>query len=73
MSSTSSEMLTNDQAASTPYSIEREGLLRMGGLYAWIIVTVAIILIAAMLAQIEHSKPTAHGAFERAQEASFVR
>ncbi|MET4639986.1 hypothetical protein [Mycetocola sp. 2940] len=60
----SSETLTHDPVtmqAVPPAPIERTHFTRMGGIYAWVLVTVAIFFLAAMLAGMEDAQASSAG------------
>jgi hypothetical protein len=63
-------MLSGDKTASPSLTVEREGVLWMPGLYAWVIVTVVIALLAATLTQVEHSKSTTDPQIGRTEVAA---
>lgn len=59
----SSETLTHDSAMQPVPSapVERTHFTRMGGIYAWVFVTVAIFALAAMLAGMEDAQASSGG------------
>jgi hypothetical protein len=72
MSSTDRQTLTRETATIRPAPAGPTHFARMGGLYAWIVVTLGIFMLAGMLSGMERGSEAADTGVQRTETVSTV-
>ena len=72
MSSAATETVTHDNGTIRPARAEQSHVARMAALYAWIGVTLAIFVLAGMLAGMEDAQATVEGVSDEVRVVGTV-